>query len=65
MTYFFVCENCKLIFEKKMSIQQYETSTVHICPECKSTSTKRFYTGTPYIIYGDGGFTKYVKRENE
>jgi len=55
MKYDFKCQNCDIIFEKEMSIKEYEENKDKItCPKCGS-KTKRLYTyGTLKIKTGDG-----------
>lgn len=63
MTYYFVCEKCGLVFFEEMTVQQYTATSIHACPECHSTKSKRFYNEIPWVIYKGNGFTKKVKED--
>jgi putative FmdB family regulatory protein len=60
-SYTFVCIDCGRIFRKEMSITMYTATSMHTCPHCKSTSTRRFFTDIPTVVYKDDGFTKHIK----
>ena len=59
-TYTFKCKNCYNVFSKEMHVQKYLTTTIHVCPKCKSRKTVREYHAIPTIYVGEG-FTKSVK----
>lgn len=64
MNYLFVCVDCNRIFNFNMSLTQYIASTIHHCPNCKSTNTRRFFSEVPAVSYKDDGFTKYIPEED-
>lgn len=61
MNYPYKCKTCNTKFTVEMSVREYETIKVVVCPVCKSKEIKRtFYSQGIAIHYKDNGFTKYV-----
>lgn len=67
MIYPFICNTCHSEFTIEMSVEIYsKIGKKVVCPVCQSKWTKRtFYSNGFSVIYKDGGFTKFVKEENE
>ncbi|HHY10847.1 MAG TPA: zinc ribbon domain-containing protein [Firmicutes bacterium] len=59
--YDYRCEQCKQVFEVRMSLREKEEGRQDPCPNCGSDEVKQFFGSVGYIractVSSGGGFT--------